>query len=155
METKLLLLWIWVIFNIFIGLYEIHCYNYRHLLDLDNIPVWNSSIIASWNEYCRVDARYVVKEYVWNFELLNAVYAFLLVFILFFYKNATAIIPYILLLEIVSCSLYFLTLGYEFLTDETIYQMMLDKSTMRDRVLYYGMSSIWIFVPIYLYSLYS
>jgi len=54
METKLLLLWIWVIFNIFIGLYEIHCYYYRDLLDLDNIPVWNSSIIASWNEYCRV-----------------------------------------------------------------------------------------------------
>jgi hypothetical protein len=155
METKLLLLWIWVIFNIFIGLYEIHCYYHRHLLDLDNIPVWNSSIIASWNEYCRVDARYVFKEYVWNFELLNAFYAFLLVFILLFYKNAIAIIPYILLLEILSCSLYFLTLGYEFLTDDMIYQKMLEKSTMRDRVLYYGMSSIWIFVPIYLYSIYS
>ena len=140
------------IFNLFIGIYEIYCFQNRHLLKLDeNMPKWNSSIIASWNEYCRVDSRYIFKHYVWIFELLNALYAFLLIFIILYYKKA---IKFILLLEIVSCSLYFITLLYEYFSDETIHDTILEKSTILHRVLYYGISSIWIIVPVYLYSIF-
>jgi hypothetical protein len=148
--NKLLLIWIWFIFNIFIGLYEIYCYKNRDKLNLNNIPKWNSSIIASWNEYCRVDPRYVYKEYVWYFELLNAFYAFILIFILIFYKKLK-LVKYILLLEIISCSLYFITLFFEFLFDKNIRNNILENSTIQNRILYYGISSIWIIVPVYLY----
>jgi len=148
--NKILLIWIWVIFNIFIGLYEIYCYKNRDKLNLNNIPKWNSSIIASWNEYCRVDPRYVYKEYVWYFELLNAFYAFILIFILIFYKKLK-LVKYILLLEIISCSLYFITLFFEFLFDKNIRNNILENSTIQNRILYYGISSIWIIVPVYLY----
>jgi len=150
MKNILWFLWAWVIFNIFIGIYEIYCYHYRYLLNLDNFPIWNSSIIASWNEYCRVDPRYVVKPYVWNFELLNAFYAFVFVFVLLYYQEG--IVP-LLLLEIISCSLYFLTLGYEFAVDDDLYQIMLNNSTITNRIVYYGISSIWIIAPLYLYLL--
>ena len=142
-------LWSWVIFNIFIGIYEIYCYQNRNLLNLETFPVWNSSVLATWNEYCRVDPRYVVKHYVWNFELLNAFYAFIFVFILLYYPEG--IVP-LLLLEIISCSLYFLSLGYEFMVDEEISQMILENSTITNRIVYYGISSIWIIVPVWLYS---
>jgi len=151
MKINLVLLWLWVIFNIFIGIYEIYCYNNRHLLNLDNIPKWNDSVIASWNEYCRVDSRYIFKEYVWIFELLNAFYAFLLIFILFFYKK---LIKTVLLLEIISCSLYFLSLVYECMYDKYIYNNILEKSNNIHRFLYYGISSIWIIVPVLLYRLF-
>jgi len=146
MKSVLDWIWIWVIFNIGIGIYEIYCYQNRNLLNLEAFPVWNSSVLASWNEYCRVDPRYVVKHYVWNFELLNAFYAF--VFVLLYYPEG--IVP-LLLLEIISCSLYFLTLGYEFMTDENISQNILANSTITNRIVYYGISSIWIFVPVWLY----
>jgi hypothetical protein len=151
MENKLYLVWIWVIFNIFIGLYEIYCYKNRHLLNLNKIPKWNSSIIASWNEYCRVDPRYVLREYVWYFELLNAFYAFISIFVLLFYKK---LIKYILLLEIITCTLYFLTLFYEFLFNKNIYNNILKNSTIKNKILYYGISSIWIIIPLYLYNLF-
>jgi len=149
MKNILWFLWAWVIFNIFIGIYEIYCYQNRNLLNLEAFPVWNSSVLATWNEYCRVDPRYVVKEYVWNFELLNAFYAFVFIFVLLYYPEG--IVP-LLLLEIISCSLYFLSLGYEFMTDEDISQMILVNSTITNRILYYGISSIWIIVPVWLYS---
>jgi len=38
MKNEIFLLWIWVIFNIFIGIYEIYCFQNRDLLSLDNIP---------------------------------------------------------------------------------------------------------------------
>jgi hypothetical protein len=148
---KIKLVWIWVIFNIFIGIYEIYCYKNRNLLSLERIPKWNSSVIASWNEYCRVDPRYILKEYVWTFELLNAFYAFLLIYILLYNQE---LIKYILLLEIISCVLYFLTLIYEVLSDKIIRYNILKKSTITNRFLYYGISSIWIIVPVYLYSLF-
>lgn len=149
--NKIKLVWIWVIFNIFIGIYEIYCYKNRDLLSLERIPKWNSSVIASWNEYCRVDPRYILKEYVWTFELLNAFYAFLLIYILLYNQE---LIKYILLLEIISCVLYFLTLIYEVLSDKMIRYNILKKSTITNRFLYYGISSIWIIVPVYLYSLF-
>ena len=167
MKTEWVLLWIWVIFNIGIGLYEIYCYHNRHLLTLENIPKWNSSIIASWNEYCRVDARYVFPEYeyVWYFELLNAFYAFLFLFLLLFYlyKNPNQHIPvslvlFLLLLEVISCSLYFLTLFYEWINpkeEPTIYNYFVEKSTITNRIVYYGISGIWIIVPVYLFYLFS
>lgn len=148
---KIKLVWIWVIFNIFIGIYEIYCYKNRNLLSLERIPKWNSSIIASWNEYCRVDPRYILKEYVWTFELLNAFYAFLLIYILLYNQE---LVKYILLLEIISCVLYFLTLIYEVLSDKTIRYNIQKKSTITNRFLYYGISSIWIIVPVYLYLLF-
>jgi len=152
MKNKIVFVWIWVIFNIFIGMYEVHCYQHRNLLNLENIPKWNSSVIASWNEYCRVDPRYVWKEYVWYFELLNAFYAFIFIFVLLFYKNA---IKYILLLEIISCSLYFLTLFYEIIVDENIKKKIMETSSIQNRIVYYGISSIWIIVPVYLFYLFS
>lgn len=148
MKNILWFLWAWVIFNIFIGIYEIYCYQNRNLLNLERFPIWNSSVLATWNEYCRVDPRYVVKPYVWNFELLNAFYAFVFIFVLLYYPEG--IVP-LLLLEIISCSLYFMSLGYEFMVDEDLYQTMLANSTITDRVLYYGISSIWIIVPAWLY----
>jgi hypothetical protein len=145
---KIKLIWLWVIFNIFIGIYEIYCFKNRKLLRLEKMPKWNSSIIASWNEYCRVDPRYILKEYVWTFELLNAFYAIVLAYILLYKKE---FIKHILLLEIISCSLYFLTLIYEYLSDKIIRNYIKTNSTITNRFLYYGISSIWIMVPIYLY----
>ena len=151
MKNEIFLLWIWVIFNIFIGIYEIYCFQNRDLLRLDTIPKWNSSVLATWNEYCRVDSRYIFKHYVWTFELLNAFYAFLLVYILFYHKQW---IKPILFLEIISCSLYFLTLLYEYHTDSQFRENILEKSTITNRIVYYGISSIWIVVPVYLYTLF-
>ena len=148
MKWVIFWIWVWVIFNIFIGIYEIYCYQNRHLLNLERFPKWNASVLASWNEYCRVDPRYVVKPYVWNFELLNAFYAFVFVFVLLYYPDG--ILP-LLLLEIISCSLYFLSLGYECVTDEEIYQNIWKHSTITNRIVYYGISSIWIVVPVWLY----
>jgi len=151
MKQNIFLLWIWVIFNIFIGIYEIYCFQNRQFLNLDNIPKWNSSVLATWNEYCRVDSRYIFKHYVWTFELFNAFYAFILIFVLFYYKQW---IKPILFLEIISCSLYFLTLIYEYYTDPNIQQNILEKSTIQNRIVYYGISSIWIIIPVYLYTIF-
>ena len=153
--NKLLFIWVWAIFNIFIGLYEIYCYNNREKLNLDKIPIWNLSIISSWNEYCRVDPRYAYKHkhYVWNFELLNALYAFILIFILLFHKEII-FIKYLLLLEIVTCLFYFITLFFEFCFDKKIRNDILENSTIQHRILYYTMSSIWIIIPLYLFVYY-
>ena len=155
---SIIFLYIWVLFNIFIGIYEIYCYLNRNKLSLDTFPKWNSSIIHSWNEYCRVDPRYILKNhhYVWYFELLNAFYAFILIFLLFirftpFRIEDVHLIKYILLLEIISCSLYFITLFFEFLFNTNISHAILENSTITNRIIYYGISSIWICIPVYLY----
>ena len=149
MKYKVLVfVWIWVIFNVFIGAYEIYCYNNKIHLKLNNFPKWNSSIIASWNEYCRVDPRCVLKKYVWIFELLNVFYVIISIFILLFDEK---IIRIVLLYEILTCSLYFLTLIYEYNTDKTIRTNILQNSTLDNRIIYYGISSIWIIVPLYLF----
>jgi len=151
MEYKLTLLWIWIIFNIFIGLYEIYCYNNKLQLNLNKFPKWNSSIIATWNEYCRVDPRYVLKDYVWTFEILNAYYAVISLIIIFLDKR---LIKFVLLLEILTCSLYFLSLIYEYKTDINIRNNIIQNSTLLNRILYYAISFIWIIVPYYLYIIF-
>ena len=54
------------------------------------MSIWNNYkgndiFIEAWNDYCKVDSRYITpyspSEYVWNFELLNFILATL--FLLF------------------------------------------------------------------------
>jgi hypothetical protein len=144
------LIWIWIIFNIFIGGYEIYCYINRDKLNIIKYPKWNSSIIATWNEYCRVDPRYAIKNYVWTFEILNAYYALISLILIFIDKR---LIQYVLLMEIITCSIYFISLIYEYNNDINIKKDILKSSTLMKRILYYGISSIWIILPLYLYYL--
>ena len=82
--TFIYLVWFWAIFNLLIGIYEFYSYKNRDKLKLDNSSIWDRNIstktiannttdtnifIESWNEYCKVDSRYIIKPYVWFFEL--------------------------------------------------------------------------------------
>jgi hypothetical protein len=47
-----------------------------------------------------------------------------------------------------------LTLIYEYHTDPNIQQNILEKSSITNRFVYYGISSIWIIIPVYLYTIF-
>jgi hypothetical protein len=49
----------WILFNLFISLYELYCFNNKHLINIDSNKVEDDILIKSWSEYSRVDPRYI------------------------------------------------------------------------------------------------
>ena len=155
------LVWFWAIFNILIGIYEFYSYRNRDKLKLDNSSIWDKNVkdlngadnndifIESWNEYCKVDSRYIIKPYVWFFELLNLGLATL--FIIFLITNQIMFVKLILILQIISCSLYFITLIFEFIYNDVFIKNIKTYAKNWMFPVYYGISSIWIILPLYLY----
>ena len=76
-------LWLWAVVNMLAGIWEVYAYKNRNQLKLETTTLWEkiarSEInirnfwMEGWSEYCKVDSRYIIKQYVWGFELLNAV----------------------------------------------------------------------------------
>ena len=162
MTLLFFIVWFWAIFNLLIGIYELYSYKNRDKLKLDNSSIWDRNIdnksidtsntnifIESWNEYCKVDSRYIIKPYVWLFELLNTVLATL--FIISLIMNNLLFIKSILILQIISCSLYFITLLNEFMYNDLFVKNVKTYAKKWMFPVYYGISSIWIILPLYLY----
>ena len=158
------LFWLWAIFNLLIGIYELYSYKNRDKLKLDNSSIWNKKtknddnddnnndniFIESWNEYCKVDSRYIIKPYVWIFELLNLGLAIL--FIITLIMNNLLFMKGILILQIISCSLYFITLVFEYMYNDLFVKNIKTYAKTWMFPLYYGISSIWVILPLYLYG---
>ena len=157
----------WGIFNLFVGIWEIYAFANRDKLVLIPETIWNkikngSTTIKTfwldaWIEYCKVDSRYIKKysptEYVWNFELLNALIAFIFI-ICIANANANAnakVIKMLLLISIINCSCYFLTLIIEIYKNKIILENIKKYASTRMIILYYLICSIWLIVPISLY----
>lgn len=185
MLTKLF--WFWTIFNLFIGIWELYAFSNRDKLSLSNDTLWNkikngtttfkTFWIDAWIEYCKVDSRYIKKysplEYVWGFEICNFILATLLFIVVIYItiniqnkniqikniqiKNTLNIIKIILLLSIVNCFLYFLTLGIEICseiynnTNNTILENIKLYASRWNLLIYYLISSIWLIIPFILY----
>lgn len=152
------ILWVWAIFNLCIGMYEIYVYKNKHKLRLNQESIWsiwnnykgNDIFIQAWNDYCKVDSRYIYKPYVWSFELLNAGLSLLFIIALFINKKTS--IKNILFLQLINCSLYFLTLVLEMLYNKSFAKNIKTYAKPWMIPLYYGISLIWIFIPYYLYT---
>jgi hypothetical protein len=164
------IVWVWAIFNLCIGMYEIYVYKNKHKLRLNQESIWNKCIwnkciwnkciwnkksihnifIEAWNDYCKVDSRYIYKHYVWIFELLNAGLSVL--FIIALFMNKKICIKNILFLQIINCSLYFLTLVLEMLYNKSFVETIKTYAKTWMIPVYYGISLVWIFIPYYLYS---
>ena len=159
------ILWVWAIFNLCIGMYEVYVYKNKHKLRLNQKSIWNKCIwnkciwnnykgndifIEAWNDYCKVDSRYIYKHYVWIFELLNAGLSVL--FIIALFMNKKTYIKNILFLQIINCSLYFLTLVFEMLYNKRFVENIKTYAKTWMIPLYYGISLIWILIPYYLYT---
>jgi hypothetical protein len=161
--VSICLVWFWAIFNILIGIYEFYSYKNRDKIKLDNSSIWDRKIknndddddnkcnifIESWNEYCKVDSRYIIKPYVWIFELLNLGLAAL--FIIFLITNQIVFVKLILILQIINCSIYFITLLLEFMYNNLFVKNIKTYAKAWMFPVYYGISSIWIVLPLYLY----
>jgi hypothetical protein len=157
----------WGFFNLLIGIWEIYAFLNRNKLVLENVTIWekiksgNITIgnfwLEAWNEYCKVDSRYIIRPYVWTFELLNALIAFIFIFIfiLGFTNSSRNIIKILLLLIIINCVIYFISLGMEILQNDKMKQNIAKYSKQWMLLPYYLISSIWLFIPFILLSFYN
>ena len=152
-------LWIWGIFNFCIGLFEVYGYMNKDNLVLEKETIWNNETkllisnfgILAWSEYCKVDPRYIIKPYVWWFEIINFIIS--LVFIgLLITKNYNEL-KIVILLSILNCCVYFISLMLEYVYDEEVQNKIKMYSQPWMLVLYYFISSIWIIVPWMLYNM--
>jgi hypothetical protein len=160
MYNNKLIFWIWGIINLLTGIWELYAYNNRKKLKLENITIWEKinlgqiNIYNFWlegfSEYSKVDSRYIIKHYVWLFELINAFISIL--FILFLISKNYELIKIILIISIINCLLYFLTLFLEIyeIKDKNIINNIKQYSKNWMLPIYYLISSIWLFVPIIL-----
>ena len=160
--------WIWAILNMLAGIWEVYAYKNRDQLKLEKITLWEKMAkgqitignfwMEGWSEYCKVDSRYIIKQYVWAFELLNAVIAVLFICALCLYNSKSyGTLKILLGISIVNCVLYFISLIWEFYQPESVK----DKNIVKENIqkyskkwmlfIYYMISSIWIFVPLFLY----
>jgi hypothetical protein len=144
----------WGVINLFIGLWEVYAFNNREQLILEKRTIWEkigkgeiniyNFWIEGWSEYCKVDSRYIYKPYVWVFELLNAIIAFL--FLLGLILETPQVIRFLLILSIYNCMLYFISLLLE-----NLYCQNNNKFARNWQFpIYYLISGIWIIVPAYL-----
>jgi hypothetical protein len=148
----MIIFYLWGVFNLLIGIWEIYIFSNRKKLKLEKRTVWDkikkgdlkNFFIEGWAEYCKVDSRYIYNDYVWTFELLNAFLAiiFLPALILKKYK----LCKIILILMIINCVLYFITLFIELVAGKI--NTKYAKWWMFP--IYYFISAIWIIFPIYL-----
>jgi hypothetical protein len=153
---------IWAIVNLGAGLWEVYAYLNRSQLKLERMTVWEKMAkgqitlsnfwIEGWSEYCKVDSRYrkdvLEGGYVWWFELLNALLAFIFIFALAL--GYTHVIKMILLIGIINCMCYFTTLALEAWSChrlDTQYAQLWQYPT------YYLISGIWLLVPWCLYQM--
>jgi hypothetical protein len=136
-------------------------YKNKHKLRLNQESLlWNNYkgndiFIEAWNDYCKVDSRYIHKHYVWFFELLNAGLSVLFIVALTMNKKTNIkhiSIKNILFLQLLNCSLYFLTLLFEMLYNKNFVETIKTYAKPWMIPVYYGISFIWIFIPYYLYS---
>lgn len=132
----------WIIFNVLISSYELYIISIRQRLipqhcksnfwrePADSLPRFQ----AYWTEYaCKVDWRYFkTNSYVYIIEFINVVTT---LFLILFYK--TAYIPYILTIQLMNCLAYFFTIERLPIMNP-------------QNLLYLTISSLWIFIPIYL-----
>ena len=164
------LYWFWAIFNLLIGIWEVYAYTNRDKLTLSSESIWDkikngsttftSFWLDAWTEYCKVDSRYMKTysslEYVWYFELTNFVLAVCFITVLLLMKINKSYLKLILLLSIINCSLYFLTLIYEvFINDNgnnIIRENIKKYASTWKIIVYYLICSIWLILPIILYS---
>ena len=162
-------LWLWAVVNMLAGIWEVYAYKNRNQLKLETTTLWEkiarSEInirnfwMEGWSEYCKVDSRYIIKQYVWGFELLNAVIAVLFICALCLYNSKSYSILKILLgVSIVNCVLYFITLIWEvYLGDTYTGKENIIKENMKKNardwmfIVYYLISGIWLIVPLWLY----
>ena len=153
----------WAIVNLASGIWEVYAYLNRVKLKLEYVSLWEKMAkgeitlsnfwIEGWSEYCKVDSRYT-KEfsqggYVWYFELLNAFLAVVFIFSLALeYIN---IINIILVISIVNCLGYFISLALEAM------QCRLESRFARQwqYPTYYLISGIWLIVPYCLWKMVS
>ena len=157
MYNNKLIFWIWGILNLLTGIWELYAYNNRNNLKLENITIWDKINLGQINisnfwlegfsEYSKVDSRYIIKHYVWLFEITNAIISIL--FILFLICKNYELIKIILMISIINCILYFLTLFMEvyLIEDENIINNIKKYSKNWMLPIYYLISSIWIIVP--------
>ena len=163
------LFWFWGIFNLFIGIWEVYAFSNRDKLILSTDSIWekiNNGIttfktfwIDAWIEYCKVDSRYIKQysssQYVWMFELLNFILAtlFLLILILINKNNIkyTNLLKIILLISILNCAIYFISLFIETYKNKIILDNIKKYASRYNLIIYYLISSIWLIVPIFLY----
>ena len=153
-----LIFWIWGIINLLTGIWEIYVYSNRKKLQLENMTIWdkinNGQInisnfwLEGFSEYSKVDSRYIIKPYVWLFELLNAFIS--IIFIIFLICKNYELLRLILIISVINCILYFLTLFIEIyiIKDENIINNIKQYSKNWMLPIYYLISSIWIFVPL-------
>ena len=160
MKNNIIIFWIWGIINLLTGIWEIYIYNNRHLLQLEKISIWDkidkgkvnikNFWVEGFSEYSKVDSRYIIKHYVWLFELINAFLSILFIILLgsHHYKSLNLI----LLLIIINCVLYFLTLFIEIYIIKDVNIINNIKTYAKPWMLniYYLISSIWIFAPLFL-----
>ena len=153
----------WAIFNLFTGIWEIYAFTNRNKLLLNSESIWDkfnngtvtikSFWIDAWIEYCKVDSRYIKQysplEYVWGFELFNALIAILFVF--FLITQNMKMLKLILLLSIINCICYFLTLIIEIYKNKIIQDNIKQYASRWMIPTYYFISSIWIIIPTIMY----
>jgi len=126
-------------------------------LKLENITIWEKFNLGQINisnfwlegfsEYSKVDSRYIIKHYVWLFEIINAFIS--IIFIIFLICKKYKLIKIILIISIINCLLYFLTLFLEIyaIKDKNIINNIKQYSKNWMLPIYYFISSIWIIVP--------
>ena len=161
LNNKLISLWLWGIINLITGIWEIYVYSNRYSLQLENKTIWDKISenkinfynfwIEGFSEYSKVDSRYIIKHYVWCFELLNAFISILFIILLIMQKYK--LLRILLLLTFVNCILYFATLFIEIyiIKDENIKNNIKQYAKNWMLIVYYLISSIWIIIPLYLY----
>jgi hypothetical protein len=150
----MIILIIWSIINFFIGIWEIYIFINRKLLKLESKTLWEkidddqitftNFWIEGWSEYCKVDSRYISYQYIWGFELLNAILAILFIPALFY--KSISLIKIILLISILNCLLYFISLAIEYIYN----RLDLRYAKWWQFPIYYMISAIWLIIPGYL-----
>jgi hypothetical protein len=156
-------MWLWAILNLGAGIWEIYAFQNRNKLKLETITLWEKISkcqinirnfwIEGWSEYCKVDSRYIYKQYVWGFELLNAVLA--IMFIIALTCKSYITLKLVLGISIINCLIYFITLFWEVYFSSSIENII--KENMKKYAkkwmfpIYYLISGIWLIVPWWLY----
>lgn len=156
-------LWIWVVVNLLAGIWEIYAYSKRSQLTLEKRTIWDkihsgkinirNFWMEGWSEYCKVDSRYIIKPYVWGFELFNACLAVLFLFSLGCKSYNT--LKIILFISIINCLLYFITLFWEVYYFSDVRTGIMENIKKYSKLwmlpIYYLISGIWLIVPLWLY----
>jgi len=148
--------YIWAFCNILAGIWEIYAFINRDKLKIEKMTLWEKMAIPGkitlsnfwiegWSEYCKVDSRYIYRQYVWFFELLNALIAPL--FLIALLLNDIPVILFLLLVSIINCIFYFITLFIDSILCENITKY----AKMWMFIIYYMISGIWLIIPSFLY----